>query len=52
MFVGRDNGDSTLQLSDGHRSPRLKMTVKENGETSIQFLDANGKVTKTIDEKS
>jgi hypothetical protein len=52
LFVGRDNGDAMLQLSDGHGSPRLKMIVKENGETSIQFLDADGKVTKTIDGKS
>jgi hypothetical protein len=52
LFVGRDNGDAMLQLSDGQGSPRLMMTVKENGEAAIQFLDKAGKVTKTIDGES
>lgn len=49
LFVGKaDNRDSLLTLSDGNGRPRLQLRVTLAGAASIQFLDENGKVTRTV----
>jgi hypothetical protein len=48
-FFGRQKDDSaemSLRDVDGH--VRVALTVKPNGEPALQFMDAQGKVTKEI----
>jgi hypothetical protein len=48
-FFGRQRDDSaemSLRDVDGH--VRVALTVKPNGEPALQFMDAQGKVTKEI----
>jgi len=49
MFVGRDvTGTAILSLSDRQGKRRLVMSVAQDGQSKIQFLDASGRVTKEI----
>jgi hypothetical protein len=50
LFVGKDsNRTSLLNLKDAKGQTRLRLVVTAKGDASIQFLDATGKVAKTID---
>lgn len=49
LALDRDPDNSVgLTLSDDSGHPRLKILVAPNGSPSIQFLDPQGKVTRTI----
>ena len=49
LFVGRDvEGSSLVTLSDPDGKPRLRLEVNKSGNASITFLDATGRVVKTI----
>ncbi|HEY2376339.1 MAG TPA: hypothetical protein VGH98_10235 [Gemmatimonadaceae bacterium] len=52
LFVGRDPSKSALVvLSDKMGHPRLRMSVDSLGKASLDFLDASGKVTRSIGEQ-
>lgn len=49
FFAGKSaSGNSVVMLRDANGNPRLAMMVTPEGKASIQFLDANGKVERTI----
>lgn len=49
MFIGRDtDGSSRVALQDGEGRERLVMSVSDAGSARIDFLDAAGKVTKSV----
>ena len=49
LFVGKNTDKaSTVSLADGQGRPRLVLRVAEDGSSSIEFLDAAGKVTHAI----
>ena len=50
MFAGRDDGDgaATVRLSDASGRLRLRILVTDAGDARIEFLDADGNVTRTI----
>ena len=49
LFVGKNADKSaTVSLADGQGRPRLVMRVTEGGASSLEFLDAQGKVTHAI----
>lgn len=48
VYVGKANNDSLLTMSDAQGHKRLVLKVTANGEASIQFLDAEGKVIRTV----
>jgi hypothetical protein len=49
VFVGKGTDKSaTVSLADGNGRPRLVMSVAEDGTTSIDFLDADGKPVQRI----
>src|SRR5687767_14803023 len=49
VFVGKNTDKaSTVSLADGQGRPRLVLRVNEDGASSIEFLDANGKTTQRI----
>ena len=49
LFVGKNTDKSaTVSLADGQGRPRLVLRVHEDGSSSIEFLDANGKTTQRI----
>jgi hypothetical protein len=49
FFAGRNtNKESIVDLRDGDGKTRLRMLVDSAGMARIQFLDPNGKVTRTI----
>ncbi len=49
LFSGRDvEGSSVVTLSDQDEKPRLQLKVDKKGQASIIFLDASGKVVRTI----
>ncbi|HKV49682.1 MAG TPA: hypothetical protein VJO52_00635 [Gemmatimonadaceae bacterium] len=49
LFAGRDaDQSSVVSLSDPQGHPRLRLMVDSTGAASIQFLDPDGHVTKTI----
>jgi hypothetical protein len=49
LFVGKNTDKaSTVSLADGQGRPRLVLRVNEDGASSIEFLDANGKTTQRI----
>ena len=49
IWVGRSaDGSALLSLMDAVGNERIQMKVSSKGEAEIDFLDANGKVTKTI----
>ncbi len=48
-FFGKNPDKSVgLTLADGKGKPRIVVRVDEKGDPQIQFLDARGKVTRTI----
>jgi hypothetical protein len=52
LFVGRDPSKTALvMLSDKMGHPRLRMSVDSLGKASLDFLDASGKVTRSIGEQ-
>jgi hypothetical protein len=52
VFVGKNaERASTVSLADANGKPRLVMTVGADGNASIEFLDADGKVTQRIPAK-
>ena len=49
LYVGRNSeGASVVELCDGAGKPRITLRVNKDGEGSISFLDANGKVARTL----
>lgn len=49
MFVGKDKQQiSVVSLSDAKGRQRLRLQVTPDGEAIIQFLDAQGKVQRTL----
>ena len=52
MFIGKDPAKSAvLNLSDPNGKPRLRLVVDSLGAARIEFLDAAGKVTSTVNGK-
>lgn len=48
-FAGKSkSGDSVVMLRDANGNPRLALTVTPAGKASIDFLDASGKVERTL----
>ncbi|HEY4093769.1 MAG TPA: hypothetical protein VGN46_19860 [Luteibacter sp.] len=48
-WLGRsDDGKAALVLSDPQGRPRLTLSVAEDGTPSVDFLDAAGKITRTL----
>ncbi|MFN3433395.1 MAG: hypothetical protein ACK4ZY_03270 [Sphingomonas sp.] len=48
-FFGKDgDGDATLDLKDAAGRPRLRLHVDKAGAAQIAFLDAAGRITRTI----
>jgi hypothetical protein len=53
VFAGRDVGkNAVVSLADPMGHPRLRLVVDSTGAASIAFLDANGKVTRTVNGSS
>ena len=50
LFVGKSLEDSVVRLNDKQGRPRLVMKVDGKGQPSIEFLDAEGKVTRRVTE--
>lgn len=49
LFIGKDaSRASLLELHDDQGRIRLRLQVSPDGAANIQFLDASGKVTKTV----
>jgi hypothetical protein len=49
VFVGKDRGRaSVVNLLDANGKPRLTLRVEADGNASIEFLDADGKVTNRL----
>jgi hypothetical protein len=49
FFAGRDQSENAVvTLADPQGHPRLRLAVDSTGAASIQFLDAQGHVTKTV----
>lgn len=49
LYIGRTSeGHAGLSLRDGSGKTRLRFVVAEDGTAAIEFLDADGKVVRTI----
>ncbi|WP_143121142.1 hypothetical protein [Streptosporangium canum] len=49
VFIGKNpDKSSAVTLADGKGTPRIVMRVDQDGNPRIQFLNAKGKVTRTI----
>jgi hypothetical protein len=49
MFVGKDRDrNSAVVLNDAQGRARMRLQVSAEGEASIQFLDENGRVLRTV----
>jgi hypothetical protein len=49
LFAGRDfDGSATVNLSDPQGRTRLRLVVDSTGGASIQFLDTEGHITKSV----
>jgi hypothetical protein len=48
MFVGKREGVAMLNMRDAAGKERVRMKVTPSGDASIEFLDADGKVLRTI----
>lgn len=48
MFFGKQEGTAMLTLKDGASKPRLRVSVTPKGETAIEFIDADGKVVRSM----
>ena len=52
LFVGRDPSKSALVLlSDKMGHPRMRLSVDSLGKASLDFIDASGKVTRSIGDQ-
>jgi hypothetical protein len=52
VYVGRDNSKAAVvNLSDRNGKPRLRLMVDSLGAASLEFLDADGKVTSRLPER-
>ena len=52
VYVGRDNSKAAIvNLSDRNGKPRLRLMVDSLGVGSLEFLDADGKVTSRLPER-
>lgn len=47
-IVGNRGGTSQLALNDAKGHARLRLQVTEDGDARVEFLDADGKVTKSV----
>ena len=53
VFVGKNTDRSAaIMLADANGKPRLNLRVDAEGAASIEFLDANGKVTHQVPPKN
>ncbi|WP_162806584.1 hypothetical protein [Sphingosinicella terrae] len=50
VFAGKTSGDALVRLADPQGRPRLVMRVASDGTPSIDFLDENGRVTRSISQ--
>lgn len=48
LYVGKANNDSVLTMRDAQGHKRLVLKVTAAGDASIQFLDAEGRVVRTV----
>lgn len=48
VFLGKDGTTSAVALNDAKGKPRLMLSVDAKGAAAIKFLDAEGKVVKTV----
>ena len=49
VYVGKNKErESVVNLSDGEGKVRIRLVVEESGASKIEFVDANGKVTRSI----
>jgi hypothetical protein len=49
LFIGKNRDrESRVNLKDAQGHTRLVLSVTASGDAAIQFLDANGKVTRTL----
>jgi hypothetical protein len=50
LYVGRarDDGSSLVSLSDANGRERLRLRVRTDGESAIEFLDNQGKVVRSL----
>jgi hypothetical protein len=48
VFVGKDGTTSAVALNDAKGKPRLMLSVDAQGAAAIKFLDADGKVVRTV----
>ncbi|MFC4012329.1 hypothetical protein ACFOY2_34200 [Nonomuraea purpurea] len=49
VFIGKNpDKSSAVTLADGQGTPRIVMRVDQDGNPQIQFMNAKGKVTRTI----
>lgn len=50
MFIGSKNEEAQIQLKDKKGNVRAKLYVDNDGTAKLDFMDAAGKITKTIRE--
>jgi hypothetical protein len=48
LFIGKQEGTVALSLKDATSKTRLRVRVTPQGETAIEFVDAEGKVARAI----
>lgn len=48
LFAGKQEGASRVSLKDAEGRERLRLEVTADGRATIAFLDANGKVVRTL----
>jgi hypothetical protein len=49
VFIGRTSDkQARMLLSDANGRPRIRLSVEQNREAKLEFLDASGKVTHTL----
>jgi hypothetical protein len=48
VYVGKEDGDALVVLSDKQGRPRMKLAVDAAGSPAIEMMDEAGKVTKRI----
>jgi hypothetical protein len=48
LFIGKNEGTSQLILKDANSKARLRVRVAPGGEAAIEFLDADGKMLRSV----
>ena len=48
LFIGKEEGTAALTMKDANSKTRLRLKVAPGGEAAIEFLDADGKVVRTM----